>query len=57
MGSGVSLVMAAVVFALLTVRLNTLELTGAVLSLLTLAEMIAVPAAVAWKEPVAVNVA
>jgi hypothetical protein len=47
-------VMAAVVFALLMVRLSTLELTGDVLSLSTLAEMIAVPAALAWKLPAAV---
>ena len=50
-------VMAVVVSALLTVRLNTLELTGDVLSLSTLAEMMAVPAEVAWKLPVAVPVA
>ena len=50
-------VMAAVVFALLTVKLKTLELTGDVLSLSTLAEMTAVPAEVAWKLPVAVPVA
>jgi hypothetical protein len=43
-----------VVLAWLTVRLNTFELTGEVLSLSTLADMIAVPAAVAWKLPVAV---
>src|SRR5512141_795992 len=49
--------MAAVVFALLTVRLKTLELTGDVLSLSTLAEMMAVPADVAWKLPVAVPAA
>ena len=49
--------MAVVVFALLTVRLSTLELTGDVLSLSTLAEMTAVPAAVAWKLPVAVPAA
>src|SRR5512147_1574121 len=49
--------MAALVFALLTVRLKTLELTGEVLSLSTFAEMIAVPAAVAWKLPVAVPAA
>src|SRR5262245_798373 len=49
--------MAAVVFALLTVRLSTLALTGAVLSLSTLAEMTAIPAEVAWKLPVAVPVA
>src|SRR5512141_1547306 len=50
-------VMAVVVSALLMVRLNTLELTGDVLSLSTLAEMIAVPAEVAWKLPVAVPAA
>src|SRR5512144_58462 len=49
--------MAVVVFALLTVRLSTLELTGEVLSLSTLAEMTAVPAALAWKLPVAVPAA
>ena len=53
-GSGVSLVIVVVVSALFTVRLRTFELTGEVLSLSTLAEMMAVPAAVAWKLPVAV---
>src|SRR5262249_44385450 len=52
--SGVSPVIVVVVSALLTGRLKTLELTGDVLSLSTLAEMIAVPAAVAWKLPLAV---
>jgi len=50
-------VIAVVVSALLTVRLSTLELAGDVLSLSTLAEMRAVPAAVAWKLPVAVPAA
>ena len=49
--------MTAVVLALLTVRLNTLELTGDVLSLSTLAEMMAVPTEEAWKLPVAVPAA
>ena len=52
--SEAAFVMDAVVLALLIVRLNTLELTGDVLSLSTLAEMLAVPTEVAWKLPVAV---
>ena len=50
-------VIVVVVLAWLTVRLRTLELVGAVLSLSTFAEMTAVPADVAWKLPVAVPAA
>src|SRR5262245_44670228 len=52
-----SSVIAAVVSAVFTVRLSTLELTGEGLSLSTLAELTAVPAEVAWKLPVAVPAA
>ena len=55
--SDAEFVITAVVSALPTVRLSTLELVGAVLSWSTLAEITAVPTDVAWKLPVAVPAA